>query len=213
LRDGDTVIALDGSGTEHLVLLIKGERGVTGEILDSCANAAEPRVAVHSFPALLKAKKLELVMQKCTEVGCASITPVSCRYSAAESPSAERVRRFSDIVREAAEQSGRGRLPAMSPALSFRSAVLSAPPRSLVFSRTEPAESAARSETLDAALAGHRAEPIGIFTGPEGGFSGEEIAFAAERGHRVVTLGPRALRAETAAIVAVALVLHLLDAG
>ncbi|HEV3313271.1 MAG TPA: RsmE family RNA methyltransferase, partial [Chloroflexota bacterium] len=132
LRRGDQVIALDGSGMEADVELTGVADESVGKIVRRRPNNAEPVARVHVYVAILKARKLEMVFQKCTEIGAASITPVRCERSVAEPPSVERSLRFETIVREAAEQSGRGLLPTVGRTLELADAFERAPARSLV---------------------------------------------------------------------------------
>jgi 16S rRNA (uracil1498-N3)-methyltransferase len=159
------------------------------------------------YVAILKARKLEMVFQKCTEIGAASITPVRCERSVAEPPSVERSLRFETIVREAAEQSGRGLLPTVGRTLELADAFERAPARSLVLA-TE--SSGGRGREIEEVLSSNETS-VGVFTGPEGGFTAREIDLAETHGHALVSLGPRVLRAETAAIVATALVIHAVE--
>ena len=208
LQVGDRVIAIDNQGVELLVELIGVGEDVTGRVIERRSNVAEPRIQVHLYAAVTKAKKLELVVQKCTEIGIASVTPVLCTRSIAGSPGELRGERLREIAREAAEQSGRGRIPAVMPATSFAQALSSASVPSLLFSG---AANAHRLRTIEDALRGFEIESVGVFVGPEGGFTDSEIDLAQADGLSIVSLGPRTLRAETAAIVASALILHFLE--
>lgn len=207
LRPGDHVIALDGSGMEAVVELTGVAAEVVAKIVERRPNNAEPVAQVHVYPTILKVRKLELVFQKCTEIGAASITPMRSERSVVEQPSVERSLRFETIVREAAEQSGRGLLPIVGRTLGLADAFDRAPDRSLVFS---PNGSGGRERAIEDALTDDQAN-VGVFLGPEGGFTPREIDLAETHGHLLVSLGPRVLRAETAAIVATALVIHAVD--
>jgi 16S rRNA (uracil1498-N3)-methyltransferase len=210
LQPGQEVIVLDGSGQEYVVELEMTGAEASGHVVKSRPTTAEPKTHVQLFPAVLKARKLELVLQKCTEIGAGSFRPLVCERSVAEEPGRDRVRRFDDIVREAAEQSGRGRIPRVEEAIQFQDGIETAPAGSLIFSNRD-SESGARPQPLEAVIRGGSAETVSIFTGPEGGFTDNEIGMALAQGHKLVSLGPRTLRAETAAIVATALVLHHLE--
>jgi 16S rRNA (uracil1498-N3)-methyltransferase len=207
LRPGDHVVALDGAGMEAVVELTTVADEAVGRIVGRRPNNAEPVAQVHVFPAIIKAMKLELVFQKCTEIGAASITPVRCERSVAEFSGSARCARFETIVREAAEQSGRGLVPIVGPTLGLADAFERAPHRSLVFS---PDRSGGRERAIEDALTDDQTS-VGVFLGPEGGFTDGEIDLAETCGHELVSLGPRVLRAETAAIVATALVIRAID--
>ncbi len=116
--------------------------------------------------------------------------------------------RWQRIVTEAAEQSHRGRVPQIEPAITFAQALS----RVGEFDRALIAATSGQARTLTEALApsGGPVASVAILIGPEGGFSDAETAQACESGGIPVSLGPRILRTETAAIVAPALVLHVL---
>lgn len=120
-----------------------------------------------------------------------------------------RLARWKGIVTEAAEQSGRGRIPQLERPVKFADALagLSAFDRRLI------ASPQATGPTLRGLLQGGRTAPVGIalLIGPEGGFSDEEVAAACEKGAVAMSLGKRILRTETAAVVASALILYELE--
>lgn len=201
LRAGDVVIALDGSGMEYVVRLHRVSEDLRGTVEDRRPNAAEPSVFLVLYVAMLKAHKLELVLQKCTEVGVSSFVPVTTERSVAHEPGPGRQRRFAAIVREAAEQSGRGVVPVVHEPLPFRKAVdeaMSSGPAFLLWERE-------RDTRVDRVTPGETR--VSVFVGPEGGFTEQEVREAVDRGATRLSLGQRILRAETAAIVGSALVL------
>jgi 16S rRNA (uracil1498-N3)-methyltransferase len=196
LRAGDRVHVFDGEQPCDWLIELPGR--VVGE----SAQAPEPRTRLAAYPALLHRDKFESVLQKLTEIGACSITPVlTARGLVREAPDERRYARWRAIMREAAEQSGRGRVPWLGATLGFADAVASAPGARLVAYEVE------RECTLRQVL---RPQPreVSVFVGPEGGFTPEEIAAARVSGARVVTLGPRVLRTETASPVLAALVLY-----
>ena len=124
---------MDGTGLEYEVRLGDSAPEWPGTIVETRENTCEPAVSVTVFPAVLKAKKLELLAQKCTEIGVSSIAPIVCERSVVDAPGHHRIDRLSAIVREAAEQSGRGRIPSIADPVPFRDALDAAPARTLVF--------------------------------------------------------------------------------
>lgn len=208
LRGGDHVLLLDNSGREYEVeLTALTATGAQGVVLASSEGAGEPSVRLVLYQALIKGQRFDWVLEKGTELGVIAFVPVvsgrsQVRPSRASSARVERWRR---VIAEAAEQSGRSRLPQISPPLPFDEACASA-----AGLRILPWEGE-REVSLGDVLA--REEPVDVvslFIGPEGGFPSEEVELARQQGVRTVSLGPRILRAETAAIVAAALVLHAL---
>jgi 16S rRNA (uracil1498-N3)-methyltransferase len=211
LRPGAQVIVLDNSGTEYQVALERLERdAATGHVEDAHRAETEPRVKVTLYQSLLKGDRFEWVLQKGTELGASRFVPMFAERTVGRGPAwVERRRdRLERIIREAAEQSRRGRLPELGSTLSFEEAcVESVATHDLSIL---PAV-AAGGEGLAATLqAGPEIGRLALLIGPEGGLTAEEVACAERCGLRVVTLGSRILRAETAGIVAPALVLYAL---
>ncbi len=207
LRPGDHVALLDDGGDEYDVeLLSLGAREVTARVVGRSRPAGEPGRELVLHPALPKAKKLDWVLQKGTELGATAFEPLVSRYcvpQGGEEPGAK-LERWRRIVAEAAEQAGRTRLPRVAAPVDFAAACAAAAPAALHLILS-PAEGAlplrlalAAREPLPPALAVH------LYVGPEGGFSPEELALAAASGLVAVSLGPRILRTETAPLAALA---------
>lgn len=213
LRPGARIVLLDGSGRECTVELISLSAGeATGRVVACRRNEAEPRLAITLYVAPLKGDRFAWTLQKGTEVGAAAFVPVLTERTVAlpDARDGGKLERWRRIAREAAEQSGRGRVPAVAPPVRFtdacRQAVLAGP--ALLPWEEEPARE------LRAAIRGLGwPERLGLFIGPEGGFTAEEVALARAGGIEPVTLGPRILRAETAAVVATVLALASAEHG
>ncbi len=213
MRPGDHVIVLDNSGWEREVVLEQvARRAATGRVVGKRLAEGEPRVKITLYQAMLKGAKFELVLQKGTELGVVSFVPVITSRTVVGSlgnVGANRLKRWRRIITEAAEQSRRGRLPTLQDALMFEHAISQAYRRGgrLII----PYEGETR-QSLREALApnadGEHPFSISLFIGPEGGFSEDEIALAQQAGAFAVTLGPRILRAETAAIAATTAILY-----
>jgi 16S rRNA (uracil1498-N3)-methyltransferase len=208
LEPGDTVMVLDDCGTEYEVTLTAVEqKEAVGRVVSTHPAVGEPKVQLTLFQSLLVREKFEWVLQKATEIGVVQIVPVLTARGLVRMKQIEenKLDRWHRIVTEAAEQSHRGRIPRIEPVVSFAD----------VFSRFVGFDRfliAAPSETvsLREALRGmERPEPaLALLIGPEGGFSDEEVALARDQGAIAVSLGPRILRTETAAVVACALILY-----
>lgn len=193
MQPGDRFIALDNSGDEYVCEIEKLGRSIISRIVEKRQNVAEPKIKLRLFQALPKKPALfEMVLQKCTEIGVSDFFPlITERTERHELPKPERLHK---IIQEAAEQSGRGKLPVLHEPVQFKTVVTKG---SSVLS-PEAKNFLTRSAEIS----------IDLFIGPEGGFSQQEIALAVERGATIAGLGPRTLRTETAAIVACGLVLH-----
>lgn len=196
LHDGDELAVFDGSGKEWLARL----QGETAELVRPIEGVVEPQTQLTLFQATIKPARLELVLQKGTELGITRFVPFAAERSVR---TAERRARWQSIVAEAAEQSGRRIVPEIASVLSFDEAVAEATSRGVPFMPWEGADRPKLSAV-------HRhCRHLALIVGPEGGFTENEVERARARGAVTVTLGRRILRSETAAIVAAALLLHL----
>ncbi len=208
---GDSFIAVRANATQQLATLIGvGDKELTASLSAPEPVNTEPRVELTLFQAIIKGKAMTLAIQKCVELGVTAIAPLFTERTVVRIKDADRTkkqRRWQQIAEEAARQSERVRVPEVLAAVDFEQALfsLNAGPALLFAER----HVAASSMSVGEALAGHKdAERVAVFVGPEGGFNNHEIDLAAEHGLTPITLGPRVLRAETAAIVACALVLY-----
>lgn len=194
---GDVVILCDDVTGEWAARVINvGKREVLVEVTDHLRE----REAVPDLwlcPALLKRDRFDLILEKTTELGAARIQPLVTRRCVADKLNLERARA---ITTEAAEQCARTALPQLAEPVKLDALLADWPEgRALFFADENGGEPAA------AAFAAHKG-PAAILTGPEGGFDeAERTAIRAHPAARPITLGPRILRGETAAIAALAL--------
>jgi 16S rRNA (uracil1498-N3)-methyltransferase len=211
LRPGDTVTLLDGTGDAAEVRLTAISReAVVGQIISLGPVRTEPRTQLILYQGLLKAAKFEWIAQKGTELGIAALVPVLCARSVVEAVSAAKLARWRTILTEAAEQSDRGRVPTLQTPMTLTDALTTLPSGATTLLAYEDlARTTTPAPSIAQALQASPAT-VRIFIGPEGGFTSAEIALAQAQGVQLVTLGPRILRAETAAIVAMTLIMATL---
>jgi 16S rRNA (uracil1498-N3)-methyltransferase len=203
LRAGDRVRVFDGS-TPH-DFLVELQQTQHGRVIEECPQAREPRTRLVAYPALLQRDKFEPVLQKLTELGVAAIVPVlTARGLIRVAPDAGRYTRWRSILREAAEQSGRGVVPSLVQTVDFTQAM-----RTADGTRVMAFELEQRGRLSDALAS--QPSSVALFVGPEGGYTQEEADTARAAGAHLVTLGPRTLRTETASPILAALVLYELD--
>lgn len=209
MKPGDEIIVLDNSGTEFQITLTEvGQNSIVGQIAGQRPVQTEPALQLSLYQGTLKAQKFEWVLQKGTELGLSRFVPTICQRSIINNPAelAKKRRRWQRIIQEAAEQSGRGLLPKLEPAMSLAEAIRHAAgsnSRNLMFWEEADAQT-----SLKTVLAGARIGSLGLFIGPEGGFTAGEAALARQSGLELVTLGPRILRAETAGLAACAAIFY-----
>jgi 16S rRNA (uracil1498-N3)-methyltransferase len=212
MRPDDHVILLDNSGWEHEVEVVKvTSQRIEARVVHKSVAVSEPRTKITLYQALLKLDKFEWVLQKNTELGIVGFVPMiteRCIIGSLEDISKTKTERWWRILMEAAEQSGRGRLPTLRPAVMFSAACEDAARGGLTLIPWE----GERERSLRSVLQATEPPPfsINLFVGPEGGFSAEEVDQAQRYAALPFTLGPRILRAETAGLVAAAAILHQL---
>lgn len=186
------------------------DEAVCLEVLTCTANTSEPRQRVTVYQCLPKSDKLETVIQKATELGAAGIVPVEssrCIAKPERSGAQKKLLRLQRIALEAAKQSGRGRVPEVRPAMSLKEALALAAAEGEAILFYELGGMPLRA-ILQAALP---EKPLGIFIGPEGGFTPEEAGIAEEAGARLATLGKRILRTETVAPAVLSIIMYERD--
>jgi 16S rRNA (uracil1498-N3)-methyltransferase len=198
---GDRIAVVDGAGIAYdAVITAISKRDVRCRIEERHPRRNELPMPVTIAPALLKNPgRFDVIVEKATELGATRIVPLR---TARVIGSAAKTDRWSGIALAAMKQCGRCVLPAIEAPADFKEFLRTAPPDTL---RLIPHERAALP--LSAALSGYAGKGVLICIGPEGGFAEEEIALAAERGFTPVSLGARRLRAETAAVAALAAVM------
>jgi len=213
MKSGDKIIVLDNTGYEYTVSLNKVERQeVVGEVVDKQKSDAEPKIQITLYQSLLAREKFEWVLQKCTEVGVCSFVPVVTQRSIVRRPetvTANKMSRWQRILAEAAEQSGRGRIPTLESPLNFTDALSGLGVFDCCLVGSLQAEKTRLRHIL------RSGDPvqnkIALFIGPEGGFTEKEIVDACNKGAMLYSLGKRVLRTETAAVIASALILYEMD--
>jgi 16S rRNA (uracil1498-N3)-methyltransferase len=213
---GEQLALLDNSGDELLCAIAKSQRsGVEVQALERRQGQREPPVCVTLYQGLLKSARFEWILEKGTELGVTTFAPLLCRRSMAglEDAGVAKQRRWQRIIQEAAEQCGRARLPILLPVQTLAHAMNDLKPGALALMLWEEERECSLCDALrDAVTHGTDTQPdaltVALFIGPEGGLTAEEVILARGHGVQVVTLGPRILRAETAALAAVANVMY-----
>ncbi|MEK6793228.1 MAG: RsmE family RNA methyltransferase [Spirochaetota bacterium] len=200
-KAGDRIVLFDGSGSEFIsVIRSIDTMRIICAIEDRRCGEREARMRISLYFSLLKSDKNDILIQKCAELGVASFVPVSTARTVVTSLSAAKRSRLTAIVREATELSGGVHIPVIHEMQLFADALASLSPGDTGIIAYEG--------RTDARLTDYRAAGrLSLFIGPEGGYTDDEIALARQRGVTPVTLGSRILRAETAAIGAVAALL------
>lgn len=183
---------------------------VTVQILGKQKNETETNVQYHLYACLSKGEKFEQVIRQTTELGVSEITPVLSKFCVSrpdEKSMEKKLERYQKIAREAAGQSGRGKIPIIHDLLLFDQAIEhSAEHNDCTLFYYEDSKSSIREMKLPENL-----KKLGFFIGSEGGFSREEAQSVALLGFPMLTLGRRILRTETAPVVALSVLNFYFD--
>lgn len=200
LREGAEIAVFDGIGNEYLCSVESISKYETKlSIIGAIPSQFESFFDLTLAAALMKGEKFDLVVQKACELGVQKIIPLQTRRSdvrlKGDADSAKRVERWRRIALESSKQCGRTRLPEIGNVMSFEQ-----------FSKTTDGVNLLFSERNGTSLSA--VEPVQSMTaviGPEGGWDDSELETASAAKMRIITLGGRILRAETAGIVVPAL--------
>jgi len=208
-KRGDTVVLAGGGAKDFVVQLSAvSSNAVTGVVVGEQPAPREPSVDVVLYQSLIRANRFDWVLEKGTEIGVRRFVPViATRVQLQLEEGAARAERWRRLIIEAAEQCGRGKLPAIEAPISFDDAVRQAPGVKLM--PWEDEHQQRLGEHLRSLT--DRPRTVSVFIGPEGGYEPSEVELARESGATLVTLGHQVMRAETAAIVSCGIILHELD--
>jgi 16S rRNA (uracil1498-N3)-methyltransferase len=251
LTIGEQLLLLDNSGDEVVASVTTiSKMGVDVHLLERRPGKSESHVRIILCQGLLKSARFEWILEKGTELGVATFSPILCRRSMAglEDAGPSKIARWRRIIQEAAEQCGRARMPELLPIRPLMHALNDIPAAAIALMPWEEEHAYSLREALTTPVgAGEDVEEgrgplwppapgdscrgplwppapgdspkldaqttttVILFIGPEGGLMAEEVALAQRHGVQVVSLGPRILRAETAALTAVANVMYELE--
>ncbi len=206
MKPGEEVVLCAGTGKDFFGVLTEcREDGALVKILRTENSRGEPRTSVTVCQCWPKGDKLETVVQKSVELGAKAVWPVeSLRCVSRPDGGAARKKqeRLQKIALEAAQQSGRGAVPEILEPAALKQALEGATARGDVLFCYEEGTGSLR-EALQGA-----GDELFLFIGPEGGFDRSEAALAESMGARIITLGPRILRTETAPLAALAAIMY-----
>jgi len=214
LTVGEQLVLLDNSGDEYLARVTKtGRDRVDVSIEERRSRKSESNIHLVLCQGLLKSARFEWILEKGTELGVSTFIPTLCRRSMAglEEAGPAKLQRWQRIVQEATEQCGRTRLPQLLPIRPLIHALNDLPAGSLALMPWEEEHNLSLRSALQQSHIAKSPEGIQtvvLFIGPEGGLLPEEVQLAQRHGVQPVSLGPRILRAETAALSAVANIIY-----
>lgn len=210
LTKGTPLQLLDGRGNVHDAEIAELGKRVKLTILSS-QYVEQDAIPLRVCQSVLKGQKMELLIQKCTELGVSEFIPFYSERSQLKKKELSKITkkydRWQRIIEEACKQCGTPWAMTLKPLLSFEEMVTDTIPQTqnILFWEEEQIENSLHSLHLHKQETGLR-----IVFGPEGGFPVEEIKVARENDFHVLSLGSRILKAETANIAAVSIIQHLL---
>jgi 16S rRNA (uracil1498-N3)-methyltransferase len=203
LKRGDTLVVFDGTGVEYAAAIVElGAGTATARLGDRRETSEESPHRLILLQGVVRGEKMDLIVQKATELGVRRITPLLCERSVPRGSG--RPARWRIIAREAAEQCGRPFLPEIDDPVTL-SAFFAAERRGGLagIALWEGERSRGFREALQLVP---RRERLHLLVGPEGGFTANEIRLAEEAGLHAASLGRWTLRAETAALAALGII-------
>ena len=212
-KPGEQVVLLDGTGRAFAATVTEIGKSETAARIDAeIAAPPEPPIFLTVAQALCKGNKFEQVVQHGVEAGASEFVPIRAERSVVEIPAAkipDRLERWRQIAKGAAEQSGRGKIAVIGEPLTLNQLAKQAEANEipLIILHTDGNAPPLRA-VLEAGLS--QSPRLILAVGPEGGWSATEVsaALASNLHAKAVTLGPRILRAETAALVAISQILY-----
>ncbi|MCS6775457.1 MAG: 16S rRNA (uracil(1498)-N(3))-methyltransferase [Chloroherpetonaceae bacterium] len=209
-RPGDPIILLDNTGSAFNAVIVAVEKtGTLARITGKAVSLPEPPVRLTVAQALGKGDKFEQVVQHGTEAGASCFVPVCaerCVVTVPEDRVAGRLARWQQIARGAAEQSGRSRIPEVQAPIPFATVLAMAQSPGTTGLLLHPAPEALPLVRFLRQI--DRGTHVLLAVGPEGGWSPAEVSAAQGANLLPVSLGPRVLRTETAALVAISQILY-----
>ncbi|MET3208913.1 UNVERIFIED_CONTAM: 16S rRNA (uracil1498-N3)-methyltransferase [Paenibacillus sp. PvR008] len=214
-RSGDKIIVSDGVSREALAALDTIEQDhVTATIIEPLEMTSEPHVQVTIAQSLPKGDKMETVMQKCTEIGATGFVPFLSERTVVQydaKKEGKRLERWRKIVKEAAEQSHRNRIPEISAPMTWKELLASFSQYDLIcycYEKEQGRQLRDVIQPLAEQWTSADKPRVLLVVGPEGGFSEAESLEAEHAGAQSTGLGKRILRAETAGMAALACILY-----
>ncbi len=212
LKPNNKIVLCDGEGKDYIVSIYSIDKyAVRTKILSEEKSIGEADIDITVYQGIPKSSKMDFIIQKCTELGVSRIVPVLNTRTvvklASEKEEIKKVERWQKIAKEAAKQSNRGKIPVIDMPMIFESALIDSLSKDLVLIPYEQE----KDTHFKQALKGEKPNSIGIFIGPEGGFETSEIQLAINNKAKIITLGNRILRTETAAFVILSCILYEYD--
>ncbi|MFI3128933.1 MAG: RsmE family RNA methyltransferase [Bacillota bacterium] len=211
MKVGDKLIATDGEGRDFVCEIAEiSEESVKLAIIEETTNNADPKYDITIFQAAPKRDKLELIIQKATEIGLSRLVPFQSKFCISKFDN-DKIARLSKISAEATKQCGRSIPLEICNVQTFGEMIISLSKYECVIFAYEKATSSLK-EAINEYKNSNNGGKIAIVIGSEGGFSKEEAEKIANLANvKCISLGSRILRLETAAISLSAIISYELE--
>lgn len=209
LSEQDEVCLCDKQGTDYIVRIVDlSKEKIICEIVETKSSNTEPPVEIILYQGIPKATKMDLIIQKSTEIGVAKIVPVLTSRTIVKiqdmKKEEKKLERWSKIAEESAKQSRRSIIPEIPKIYTFDDMMKELKDNGLIIVPYENEKKVGIKEVLK----DKPSRKVNIVIGPEGGFEEDEVQMLKTIDANIVSLGPRILRTETAGFVTSALVLY-----
>lgn len=181
------------------------------KILEKKQNTNESNIKISLFQSIPKSDKFEFIIQKSVELGVFDIYPVNSQYCISKIKNDKKFDRFNKISESAAKQSKRGIIPKIHNDISFNDAINIAKNYDLILICYENENSNLKNELKK--LLSNKIKNIAVFIGPEGGYSNNEILLFKQNEFKIISLGKRILRTETASLNILSILTYEFDGG
>ena len=213
LKVGEQVMVNGGDNKDYLCTIAEYQSDTVNlDVLEIVDSDRELSAKICLFQGLPKGDKMELIIQKCVELGVNEIVPVAmkrCVVKLDDKKAESKIKRYQSISESAAKQSNRSIIPHINRVMSFKEAIEYAKGMDIAI---VPYELCEGMDTFKNALSMITAgKTVGVFIGPEGGFEPTEISYALENGITPVSLGRRILRTETAGMTVMSIIMYHLE--
>lgn len=206
---GSTILISDQYGKSGKAeILMAASDSVQLRLLEILEDTTEAPIAVWLVQSLAKGEKMDFIIQKAIELGVYGVIPIATAHSVVRYDAAkqlDKVERWQKIAREAAKQCGRNYIPRICPITDLKQVLEN---REFASANKIMLYEGQASQGLKQALTENGSDPYVLFIGPEGGFNSAEVDLCQRHGVRIVTMGPRIMRTETAALAALTAVMY-----
>ncbi|MEP6906804.1 MAG: 16S rRNA (uracil(1498)-N(3))-methyltransferase [Pseudoxanthomonas sp.] len=202
MREGDACVLFNGDGNDYAArITAAGKREVAVEILSTSAVSNESPLSITLVQGIARGEKMDLILQKATELGVAGVVPVLAERTEVKldaERSAKRMAHWRSVMVSACEQSGRARLPSLTAPMALAAAASALQGDCMKLTLDPEGEQSLQS------LPSPPVSGVAIAIGPEGGWSPRDRETLRASGFTGLRLGPRVLRTETAGLAAIA---------